>query len=102
MACAPARARVPREHLCKSFPISSRDFGNHWEATANLTSSAILCWSIWPTSVAASLRRKIPELTGGNADFDDLPRLVSARVRRLDCRGECLLVRVKPACGPTE
>jgi hypothetical protein len=32
----------------------------------------------------------------------DLTATVSARVRRLDCRRGCLLVRVKLACGSTE
>jgi hypothetical protein len=32
----------------------------------------------------------------------DLTSKASARMRRIDCRAECLLVRVKLACGLTE
>jgi hypothetical protein len=41
----------------------------------------------------------IPEFSKTESDPTSTP---SARVRRLDCPGECLLVMVKLACGSTE
>jgi hypothetical protein len=51
-------------------------------------------------SSAIALRRHHPRILSTNQS--DLTSPASARVRRLDCRGERLLLRVKLECDPPE